>query len=113
MPSDFASPAFVIEDGDVLGDGVVPNCNPSDPAQIEALFGNFGLFDHWRKVVLSNCEEIVRARYTLKGEKITESRINSLARLHPNYIELLTQGLLGRTERERNVHEAASGGYGR
>lgn len=88
--------------GDKLGTRL-PSCETTDPAALEAWYGNYSFFDHWRKVVLANCEEIVRADYVLREEKITETRITSLARLHPNYLDFLAEHLDGRRLREQNV----------
>lgn len=82
---------------------VVPECDLNDPAQVEAWFGNFSWFEHYRKCVLSNCEELVRAKAALDDMKITETRITSLARQHPNYLAFLENGLQGRIVREQNV----------
>jgi hypothetical protein len=84
---------------------IVPTWEENDPGRIEALFGPFGHWENWRKCVLSNCEEIVRAKYALAGEKISETRITTLARVHENYLQFLADGLEGRTTRERLVRE--------
>lgn len=83
-----------MENGDRLG-GSLPDFNFDDPAQLEALYGNFGFSDHWRKVVL--------AKATTEGLKVTEARLDDLSRLHPNYISFLTEHLDGRRLREKNV----------
>ena len=93
-------------------DGNLPEIDENDPAQIEALFGNYGHWEHWRKVVQAQCEELVRAKFALAGEKITEHRLEVLARLHDNYISFLTDGLQGRRLREQNVLAVNSGRYG-
>lgn len=85
----------------------VPDCDFNDPASLESWYGNFGWFEHYRKVVLSNCEELVRAKAAVSNEKITETRITSLARQHPNYLGFLEEHLHGRILRERNVIESA------
>ncbi len=84
----------------------IPDWSEEDPASLEAWFGSYSFFDHYRKVVLSNCMEIERAKATVAGEKTTESRLESLARLHPNYKQFLADALQGRTAREQNVRES-------
>lgn len=81
----------------------------NDPASLEAWFGNFGHAEHFRKVILSDCREAVRAEYDAKGEKVSEARLDTLARIHNNYVDWLTYTLRGRIARERNV--LASAGY--
>lgn len=84
----------------------LPSCDTSDPAQLAAWFGNYSFFDHFRKVVLSNCEEIIRAEAAVKGEKITDGRTDTLAHVHPNYLQFLADGLEGRILYEREVRAA-------
>lgn len=90
-------------------DGIeLPSCDTNDPAQIEAWFGNYGLWENYRKVVLSSCRELVRAETTLDGKKLSEARIDDLARIHVNYLEFLADGLHGRHLREQNVRASVS-----
>lgn len=81
----------------------IPGCNLDDPAEVEAFFGNFGMAEHFRKSVQASCEELVRADYARREEKITETRISALARVHQNYMAFLVETLQGRVARERNV----------
>lgn len=87
----------------------VPGYNPNDPAHLEALYGNFGLFEHWRKVVLSDCKEMIRAQMLEEEVKPTDKRLDDLGHIHPIYVEFLTQGLQGRIKREQNVRETMGG----
>jgi hypothetical protein len=86
----------------------VPDFDFNDPAQLEALYGNFGFSDHWRKCILANCREIERAKALNANEKITEARLDDLARLHPSYVDFLIEHLAGRALRERNVLDSNS-----
>jgi len=97
--------------GDRIGDKL-PAIDTTNPADLEAWFGNFGFFDHFRKIVLSNCQEIVRASAALQNTKLTEARIDALAHTHGLYLDFLAEGLHGRRERERLVREATMGHYG-
>lgn len=81
----------------------MPVLDASDPASLEAWFGNFGYDERLRKVVLSNAKEIVRARYALANEKISESRTDDLSNLHDSYLDFLVNSLNGRRAREDNV----------
>jgi hypothetical protein len=95
---------IVDEHGAELAD--VPAVDFSDPAALEAMYGNYSFFDHYRKVVLASCEELIRGRAAADGEKITEKRIESLARLHPNYLDFLATHYEGRSLREKNVRDS-------
>ena len=85
----------------------IPLCDTSNPADLEAWFGNFGYADHFRKVVLANCKEIIRAKAT---EKVTEARIDDLARISDFYVDFLIQCLDGRRLREQNVRDSIARG---
>lgn len=93
---------------DRLGDRL-PSCDTEDPAQLEAWFGAFGFSDHWRKVVLANCREIIRATFALKNEKVSEARLDDLARTHNAYIDFLVENLEGRRLREQMARESMAG----
>ncbi len=82
---------------------MIPACDLNNPAEVEAHFGNFGMAEHYRKAVQASCEEMVRATFASREEKITETRIAALARVHQNYLSFLTDMLQGRIARERNV----------
>ena len=84
----------------------IPTCDTSDPASLEAWFGLFGWADHLRKLVLSNCAEMIRAAAAVEGAKISETRINDLAHTHELYLDFLLQSLHGRTLREQNVRDS-------
>lgn len=99
------------ESGDRIGDKL-PAIDTTNPAEVEAWFGNYGLWEHWRKVVLSNCQEIVRASAAVGGAKLTEARIDALAHTHGLYLDFLADGLRGRRMREQMVREAMTGRYG-
>ena len=96
------------DSGDRIGDRE-PSCDTDNPADLEAWYGPFGYADHWRKVVLANAREIVRATNTLAGEKLSEARIDDRARTSNAYIEFLTVHLDGRRKREENVLASMAG----
>lgn len=88
-----------------------PTWDASDPAQLYAWFGPFGLWESWRKVVLSSCTEVIRAQHALAGGKPpTEARLDDLSRLHGAYLEFLADGLIGRTLYEREIIKQGRGG---
>lgn len=88
-------------EGDRLGERL-PSCNTQDPADLEAWYGGFGFADHWRKVVLANCREIERARAATKDWKLSEARLDDLARTSDAYIDFLITHLRGsRTPRRK------------
>lgn len=89
----------------------MPQVDLDDPAQLEAMYGPFGFADHWRKVCLANCREIVRAGAAVKEQKLSEARIDDLARTHSIYLQFLTDNLNGRRVREVAIREATTGSY--
>lgn len=84
----------------------IPKCDTTDPADVEAWFGNYGYADHYRKVVLSSCREIIRASAAIAGTKLSEAKIDDAARLHDSYLVFLRDCLDGRRIREEMVREA-------
>ena len=90
--------------GEVI-DGL-PVCNVSDPADLEAWYGNFGFFEHFRKIMLADCRQLVRAQALANGTKITADTADDLARLSDGYLEFITANLRGRRLRERNAQQS-------
>lgn len=74
----------------------VPACDFSDAGQLFAWFGNFGVAPDYRKAVLSGCEEVIRAKFTLAGQSVTEHRLDVLAHQHDAYLAFLQFCLDGR-----------------
>lgn len=98
---------IVDENGAEVAD--VPGVDFSNPAELEAFYGNFSFFDHYRKSVLASCCEVIRGKAAANGEKITETRIEQLARIHPMYLDFLATHYEGRTQREDNVRKSLLG----
>ena len=96
--------AITDENGAAVAD--VPDVDFNDPASLEAFYGNFSFFDHYRKSVLSSAREVERGRAAKDGVKITEARIDDLARVSPMYLDFLATHYEGRTLRERNALES-------
>jgi hypothetical protein len=90
--------------------GNLPELDLSDPAQLEAFYGAFAFFDHYRKSILSQCWELLRAKYIAAGEKVTEARLENEARTHPIYLDFLAQHFQGRHQREQNVWSSLRSG---
>lgn len=84
----------------------IPTCDTSNPADLEAWFGPYGYADHFRKVVVSSCKEIERA----KNPTASEAKLDTLAHVNDNYVEFLIQCLKGRQLREQNVLDSRSFG---
>ncbi len=82
----------------------IPPCDMTDPAAVETWFepGAFSIGEHVRKIVQANCEELIRADAAASGGKITDGRTESLARLHPLYMECIKDLLVGRILRNRD-----------
>ena len=51
----------------------------------------FGYADHVRKIILSNCAEIIRARAAVEETKLSEARIDQLAHIHDFYLDFIRQ----------------------
>lgn len=92
-----------------VGGVAIPELATDDPAALAAFYSGYAFFEMWRKVLLSNCRESIRAQMTLAETKVTESRLDDLAHLHPAYLGYLTTHLQGRIKWER---EAAKRGFG-
>ena len=92
----------------VPSSGEVIEYDATDAGSLEAFFGNFGHAEHFRKVILADCREAIRAKYAASGEKITEARLEDLSRTHDRYIDWLVYTLRGRQLREQNVLSSAA-----
>lgn len=95
------STTIVDENGAEVAD--VPDVDFNDPGQLEAFYGNFSFFDHYRKSVLASCCEVIRGKAVARGEKLSESRIDQLSRIDPMYLDFLAIHYEGRALREKNV----------
>ena len=78
----------------------IPKRETDDPATLYAWYGPYGWCENYRKVVLAQCREIERAKAATSGGKVTESRLEDLARLNPIYLQFLADHLKGRQEYE-------------
>jgi len=65
----------------------------AEAASLYAVFGPFGTVEHRRKVALALAELQVRAEAT---EKMTEGKVDALARSHPTYLKFLDEMEAGR-----------------
>jgi hypothetical protein len=66
-----------------------------EAASLYALYGPFGTAEHRRKVALALAELQVRAEAT---EKMTEGKVDAMARTHPTYLAFLDGMEAGRAE---------------
>lgn len=82
---------------------LAPDRESDDPAVLYAWYGGFPYWEAYRKVVLAQCREIVRAQYDMNGERVTEKRLDDLARTHPVYLDYLRRHLEGRIMWEEEV----------
>ena len=85
---------------------LAPDRESDDYAVLAAWYSGFAYAEHYRKVVQAQCRELVRGTYATKGEKITEARLDDLARLHPIYLDYLARHLAGRTKWEAEYRAA-------
>jgi hypothetical protein len=74
-------------------------------APLAALYEPGGMWDHIRKIILAEARESVRDEYFKKGEKISEARIDDLARMRLTYRNYIDDGQKDRTEyhRQKNI----------
>ena len=91
-----------------IADLVIPEPDLEDPGTLAAWYSGFAFAESYRKIVLAQCRELVRAKFVAANAKITESRIDDLARNHPSYLAFLETHLHGRVSWER--HFLRSGG---
>lgn len=83
-----------------------------DPAVLSAMFGGYEpMAAVWRKVILASAREIVRSSAAISGTRLSEARIDDLARVSSEYLTWLERSLRARIAYERNVKD--SGGVGR
>jgi hypothetical protein len=78
----------------------IPEPDGEDHATLAAWFSGFSYSEHYRKVVLSQCKETLRAGAALTNQKVTETRLEDLARVHPLYLDYLARHLQGRIKWE-------------
>lgn len=76
---------------------------------LAALYSGFAFWETWRKVVLAGCRELIRASAAIAGTKLSEARIDDLARTHSVYLEFLRVHLEGRMAWEREVQKNGFG----
>jgi len=69
-------------------------------ATLRARYGNFGTFEHLRKVMLATVKMKARAESLRdpKAPKPTEGSLDDLAHSAPEYVEFVTQATLDRSE---------------
>lgn len=91
---------FVTKDGEEIVWDV------RDPASLESWFGNWGHAEHLRKVVLATARENERAKAVIRQEKLSEARLDDLARTSDLYVQWLIDTLNARRAREVNVMES-------
>jgi hypothetical protein len=94
--------------GFVTKDGEEIVWDRNDPASLEAWFGNWGHAEHLRKVVLATARENERAKAVIRQEKVSEARLDDLARTSDLYVQWLIDTLTARRAREVNVMESAA-----
>jgi len=63
-------------------------------ANLRALHGSFGLWDHQRKILLAKLRTMIRGGAVASGAKMTEAAIDDAAHAHPEYVEFITQGVI-------------------
>jgi hypothetical protein len=82
-----------------------PPAPEAAPEVLAAWHGLFGFTDWFRKVILSDCRLVERAKAVEKGEKVTEGMLDDLAHTNDDYVAYLTAALDGRVAYEASVRE--------
>lgn len=87
---------------------VVPPRDTDDWATLAAWYHGkaASLGEHYRKVQLAQCAELVRAHAAVSETKVSEARINDLAHLHPLYLGFLADLLNGKAQWEHEYRTA-------
>ena len=99
--------------GYVTKSGEEVTWDENDPASLEAWFGNYGHSEAFRKVVLASCREQERARAVVRGEKLSEARLDDLARTSDAYVDYLIATLKqGATAQQNQSLKLWSKAYG-
>lgn len=81
----------------------IPRCDVNNPGDLAAWYAGFAFDERYRKVVLANATELVRARAALVEASVSEARLKDLARLEPIYLDYLASGLVGRKRYEDDM----------
>jgi len=79
----------------------VPEPDFDDYGCLAAFYSGYAYAEQYRKVVLAGCKEAIRAAASMGSQKVTEARLDDLARVHPAYLEFLEKHLHGRMQWER------------
>ena len=79
-------------------------------ADLKAVYGSFGTFDHLRKIELSRLKGLVRAQATRDKVKLNNDQVDDDAHAHIDYIEFIRQATTDRAKwvRLENQIEAVS-----
>lgn len=90
----------------------LPVVDTTDPAQLAAFYSGHGssFYDQWRKVLLANLREILRAQHTMNNEKVSETRLDDESRVHPIHLEFMREHLEGRAIWEAEAAKQGRGG---
>lgn len=66
-----------------------------------ALHSGFSYSEQWRKIVIASAREVVRAKAVLVGQRLSEARIDDLARTSLQYLGFLERHLKSRVRYEQ------------
>lgn len=67
-------------------------------AALHAVYGNYGTFDHTRKILLSATRNTFRDTFASTGEKATEARLDDLAHADGEYQAFIATATEQRTQ---------------
>jgi hypothetical protein len=67
-------------------------------ADVQAVYGAFGTWDHQRKVELSRIKMLLRAQAVKDGIKVTEGGLEDAAHAHTDYVAFVTEATVERAE---------------
>lgn len=63
-------------------------------AELRAKHGNFGTWDHLRKIELEKIAAVIRAKAVADSVKITEAALDEAAHADMRYVDFVTEGTL-------------------
>lgn len=67
-------------------------------AELRARFGNFGTWDHQRKITLSQCKMLIRMQAMEAKRRITGDEVDAEAHTHPDYVQMVIEATHQRAE---------------
>ncbi len=95
-----------------IGPTLIPDRESDAPEVLSAWYhGTDCFYQAYRKVVLAALCEMLRAQFDSQGVKVTEARLDQLARTNGIYLQFLAEHLAGMQRYEKMWLEMRGGSY--